>query len=54
MDNLDKQKKASVMNDVTEEAKQLITSNPNATFIVKELKAFSNAKVLCFMAIFMH
>ena len=45
LDNLDKQKKASVMNDVIEEAKRLISQNPNAPFVVKELKAFSNAKV---------
>ena len=45
LDNLDKQKKASVMNDVVEEAKRLISLNPKAVFVVQELKAFSNAKV---------
>ena len=33
------------MNDVIEEAKRLISQSPNAPFVVKELKAFSNAKV---------
>ncbi len=45
LDNLDKQKKASVMNDVVEEAKRMISENPDAVCVVKELKAFSNAKV---------
>ena len=33
------------MNDVVEEAKRMISRNPNAPFVVKELKAYSNAKV---------
>lgn len=47
MDDLDKARKAAVVNEVTEQAKQMIADNPNQKYIVHEFKAGSNAKVRC-------
>lgn len=46
MDNLDKARKAAMVNEVTEQAKQMISENPNQKYIVHEFKAGSNAKAL--------
>ncbi|XP_041375479.1 alanine--tRNA ligase, cytoplasmic-like [Gigantopelta aegis] len=46
MDDLDKSRKASVLNEVVEEAKKMIQENPNTKFVVHEFKAGSNAKAL--------
>lgn len=45
MDDLDKARKAAIVSDVTEKAKQMITEKPNEKFVVHEFKAGSNAKV---------
>ncbi|ESO83071.1 hypothetical protein LOTGIDRAFT_197664 [Lottia gigantea] len=46
MDDLDKNKKAAVLNEVVEECKKMIEANPNIKYIVHEFKAGSNAKAL--------
>ena len=46
MDDLDKARKAAVVGEVTEKAKQMIIDNPNQKFIVQEFKAGANAKVM--------
>ncbi|KAK0051507.1 alanine--tRNA ligase cytoplasmic [Biomphalaria pfeifferi] len=46
MDDIDKARKAGVINEVVEETKKLIEGNPNQPFIVHEFKAGSNAKAL--------
>ena len=47
LDDLDKARKAAVISDVSEQAKQMITEKPDQKFIVHEFKAGSNAKVIC-------
>lgn len=46
LDDLDKARKASVITDVSEQAKQMIAEKPDQKFIVHEFKAGSNAKAL--------
>lgn len=46
LDDLDKARKATVISDVSEQAKQMITDKPDQKFIVHEFKAGSNAKAL--------
>lgn len=46
LDDLDKTRKAAVMNEVVEQSKKLIEDNPDQKFIVHEFKAGSNAKAL--------
>lgn len=46
MDDIDKARKAAVVNEVVEQTKKLIEENPNQKFIVHEFKAGSNAKAL--------
>ncbi|XP_060596346.1 alanine--tRNA ligase, cytoplasmic-like [Ruditapes philippinarum] len=46
MDDLDKARKAAIVSEVTEQAKQMITDNPNQKFIVHEFKAGANSKAL--------
>lgn len=45
MDDLDKKRKAAIVAEVTQLAKQMIAENPNQKYIVHEFKAGSNAKV---------
>jgi len=46
MDELDKARKAAVVNEVIEESKKMIEANPNQGYIVHEFIAGSNAKAL--------
>ena len=46
LDDLDKARKAAVISEVSEQAKQMIAENPDQKYIVHEFKAGSNAKVL--------
>ncbi|CAL1544361.1 unnamed protein product [Lymnaea stagnalis] len=46
MDDIDKARKAAVVNEVVEQSKKLIEENPDQKFIVHEFKAGSNAKAL--------
>uniref|UniRef100_A0A0B7ARJ2 Alanine--tRNA ligase n=1 Tax=Arion vulgaris TaxID=1028688 RepID=A0A0B7ARJ2_9EUPU len=46
IDDVDKARKAAVVNEVTEESKKMIEANPDQKFIVHEFKAGSNAKAL--------
>jgi len=46
MDDIDKARKAAVVNEVTEQSKKMIESDPNTKYIVHEFKAGSNAKAL--------
>ncbi|KAL4234586.1 hypothetical protein ACF0H5_006227 [Mactra antiquata] len=46
MDDLDKARKAAIVAEVTEKAKQMIADKPNMKYIVHEFKAGSNAKAL--------
>lgn len=46
LDDKERAGKAAIANQVVEQAKQLITENPDAPILVNELKAFSNTKAL--------
>ncbi|XP_044743601.1 alanine--tRNA ligase, cytoplasmic [Chrysoperla carnea] len=46
LDDRDRQNKAAVAGQVVEDAKELCKSNPDAAYLVKELKAYSNTKAL--------
>lgn len=46
LDDLDKAKKAAIMEEVVQEAKKMIEANPNQKFVVHEFKAGSIAKAL--------
>ncbi|XP_059156617.1 alanine--tRNA ligase, cytoplasmic-like [Physella acuta] len=46
MDDIDKARKAAVVNEVVEQSKKLIEQNPQQKFIVHEFKAGSNTKAL--------
>ena len=45
VDDVERNIKNAVVNDVAEASKKLIADRPNATFIVHEFHAYSNAKV---------
>ena len=45
LDDLDKARKAAVISEVAEQAKQMIADQPDQKYIVHEFKAGSNAKV---------
>ena len=45
VDDIERNIKNAVVNDVAEASKKLIADNPNASFIVHEFNAYSNAKV---------
>ena len=45
LDDIDKARKAAVINEVSELAKQMIAEKPDQKIIVHEFKAGSNAKV---------
>lgn len=45
VDDVERNIKNAVVNDVAEASKKLIADNPNASFIVHEFNAYSNAKV---------
>ena len=46
LDDEDRQKKAAVLGDVIEAAKQLLEANPGLPYLVAELQAFANNKVI--------
>jgi len=46
MDDIDKARKAAIVNEVIEESKKMIEGNPDQSFIVHEFMAGSNAKAL--------
>ena len=46
MDDLDKARKAAIMEEVVQESKKMIEANPNQKFVVHEFKAGSIAKAL--------
>lgn len=48
-DDVERNIKAAVVNDVAEAAKKLLADHPNAPFIVHQFNAFSNTKVCGFV-----
>ena len=46
LDDEDRQKKAAVLGDVIEAAKQLLEANPSLPYLVAELQAYANNKVI--------
>jgi hypothetical protein len=47
LDDKDRASKAAVSANVIEEVKALLNANPKASFIVHQLRAYSNTKVSC-------
>ena len=45
MDDLDKARKANILSEVVEEAKQMIEKSPNQKYVVHTFSAGSNGKV---------
>lgn len=46
VDDMDKARKAAIMNEVVEESKRMIEASPNQKFVVHQFNAGSNAKAL--------